>query len=618
MASDTFPKLLREKALEWGGDQVAIRTKEFGLWQSVSWAGYFEQVKWFALGLKALGLERGDHVCVIGNNEPEWLYAELAVQSLGGVVIGIYQDSTPSEVRYIVEKSDSVFVVAEDQEQIDKLLEIAHEIDRVKKIVYWDPRGMRPYHDTILIDFKSVQKAGQQLEQAQPAYFDDEIDPGTSADLALILATSGTTSFPKLAMLSYRNMLLMAENLLVEVDPMKPEDEFVSALPLAWVGEQMMAVSGALRIGFAVHFPEEPTTTSADIREIAPQVMFSPPRVWEDMLADIQVRISDTSVIKKLTYQLFMESGWRHFRLMHWFGDLLLFRVLRDKLGLARIRNAYTGGAALGPEVFKFYHDIGVNLKQIYGQTEISGISVTHRTGDIKYESVGCPIPDTEIRISETGEILSRSPSVFQGYYGDSEATESALSDGWLHSGDAGYIDPDGHLVVVDRLQDVVKLSDGELFSPQSIENMLKYSPYVREAVVFGQSRDHVTAFVNVDYENVGKWAEKQRIAYTSYTDLSQKSEVYSLVRKEVRRVNARLSPSARIYQFVNLYKELDADDQELTRTKKVRRRFIEEKYSTLVDALNGDEEQVTIQARVQYRDGREEDLTTEIRVARP
>lgn len=619
MGNYTFPKLLREKYLKWGDSKIAIREKDYGIWNEVTWKGYYENVKYFALGLKKLGFERGEHISIIGNNEPEWVYAELAAQSLGGAVIGIYQDSTPPEIKYISELSDSVFIVTEDQEQTDKVLEIKDELPLLRRVIYWDPKGMRNYRDPILMSFQEVQEIGREYEKEHPTLFEDEIDKGNEEDIALILTTSGTTSLPKLAMLTHKNMLKMADNLLVKVDPMFPTDEFVSFLPLAWVGEQMMSISGGLLIGFTVNFPEEPTTITENIREIGPHVMFSPPRVWEGIVSMIQVKIEDATPLKKLIYKTFMPIGYRmadfkfnkqkpslKLKILYKIGYFMLFRALKDRIGMTRIRKAYTGGAALGPDVFRFYHAIGVNLKQIYGQTEIAGISVVHRDDDIKFETVGKPIPETEIRISEEGEILSRSPSVFKGYYKNPEATEEVLKDGWLHSGDAGYIDEDGHLVVIDRMKDVMRLSDGSIFSPQHIENKLKFSPYIKEAVVFGREKPYVTAFINIDYENVGKWAENHQIAYTTYTDLSQKPEVYELIKKDVERVNQQLPEAARIKRFLILHKELDADDQELTRTKKVRRRFIEQKYNDLVNALYKGEEKVEVQAKVKYRDGRE------------
>ncbi len=628
MGNYTFPKLLREKYLKWGDSKVAIREKDYGIWNEVTWKGYYENVKYFALGLKKLGFERGEHISIIGNNEPEWVYAELAAQSLGGAVIGIYQDSTPPEIKYIAELSDSVYVITEDQEQTDKLLEIKDELPLLRKIIYWDPKGMRNYRDPILMSFKEVQELGREFEKEHPNLFEEEIDKGNEDDIALILTTSGTTSLPKLAMLTHKNMLKMAENLLVKVDPMYPDDEFVSFLPLAWVGEQMMSISGGLLIGFTVNFPEEPTTVTENIREIGPHVMFSPPRVWEGIVSMIQVKIEDSTPLKRLVYRTFMPIGYKmadfkfnkqkpplKWKILYKIGYFMLFRALKDRIGMSRIRKAYTGGAALGPDVFRFYHAIGVNLKQIYGQTEIAGISVVHRDDDIKFETVGKPIPETEIRISEEGEILSRSPSVFKGYYKNPEATAEALKDGWLHSGDAGYIDEDGHLVVIDRMKDVMRLSDGSIFSPQYIENKLKFSPYIKEAVVFGKDKPYVTAFINIDYENVGKWAENHQIAYTTYTDLSQKPEVYELIRKDVERVNKQLPEAARIKRFLILHKELDADDQELTRTKKVRRRFIEQKYIDLVKAMYEDKDKVEVQARVKYRDGREAVIKAYVKV---
>ena len=450
LESATLPKLFRQKYLKWGDKKVALRQKDYGLWNEITWKAYFERVKQFALGLKSLGFSRGEHVAIIGHNKPEWVIAQLAVQSIGGVVVGIYQDSTAPEVQYILEKSDAVYVVAQDQEQVDKLLEIRNEIRLVKKIIYWEPKGMRDYDDALLMRFQEISNSGRAHEERRKGLFNTEIDRGTPEELAVILTTSGTTSQPKLAMLSHINMLKMAENLLVKTDPMYATDEFISVLPLPWVGEQMISVSGAALLGFTVNFPEEPSTVQENIREIAPHVLFGPPRVWEGMLSSIQVRIEDATWLKKLIYRRILEVGYKIadlkfgrkkpnllWRILHRLGYFMLFRAVRDRLGLSRIRNAYTGGAALGPDVFRFYHAIGVNLKQIYGQTEIAGVSVVHRDHDIRFDTVGKPIAETDVKISEDGEILSRSPSVFQGYYRDHEATDSTLKNGWLHSGDA-------------------------------------------------------------------------------------------------------------------------------------------------------------------------------------
>ncbi len=629
MTADTLPKLLVQRATQISPHRIALREKDYGIWNPVSWQEYLTHVEHFALGLKALGLAQEEKVAILGDNEPEWLYAELAIQALGAIVVGVYQDSTPPEVQYVVDYSDSVMIVAEDQEQVDKVLEIKDQLPKVRKVIYWDHKGMRYYDDPLLISFQEVEKLGREYAQEHPQAFTEAVQQGSGADIALFLTTSGTTGKPKLVMLTHRNLIKMAENLFVKTDVLHERMDFVSFLPLAWAGEQMMSLSAALTIGFTVNFPEEPETVRQNIREIAPQVMFSPPRVWESIVSDVQVKIADTTRLKRSVYHWAMKIG-RHnadlqfarkeipikWRLLGKLADILCLRALRDRLGLSRIRYAYTGGAALGPDVFRFYHALGVNLKQIYGQTEIAGISVVHRDGDIKFHTVGKPIPETEVRIAPNGEILSRSPSVFVGYYRDPEATREALADGWLHSGDAGEIDEDGHLIIFDRLKDIMQLSDGSRFSPQYIENKLKFSPFIKEAVAFGKRREYVTAFINIDMANVGKWAETNHIPYTTYVDLSQKEEVYRLIYKDVKRVNRDLPERAKIRKFVILHKELDADDEELTRTKKVRRGFIEERYKILVEALYSDRTTCEVEARVHYQDGREAHIKTNLKLA--
>ncbi|RME54282.1 MAG: long-chain fatty acid--CoA ligase, partial [Caldilineae bacterium] len=406
-----------------------------------------------------------------------------------------------------------------------------------------------------------------------------------------------------------------------------PDAEFVSFLPLAWIGEQMMALACGLNVGFTLNFPEEPETVQENIREIGPQVMFSPPRIWESMLSQVQVKIEDTTWLKRKAFDWALAVGYEMadtrfakqrpslgLRLRYALADLLVFQMVKDQLGLRHIRRCYTGGAALGPDVFRFYHALGVNLKQIYGQTEVSGISVVHRDGDVKFQTVGLPIPETEVRIAENGEILTRSPAVFQGYYKNPEATAETLVDGWLHSGDAGYFDEDGHLIVIDRAKDVMTLADGTKFSPQFIENKLKFSQYIREAVVFGGDWPYVTAMINIDFGNVGKWAENHHLAYTTYTDLAQKPEVYELIRQDVDRTNADLPEAARIRRFLLLHKELDADDAELTRTRKVRRRFVAERYKYIIDALYGEDDHLDVETTITYQDGSEAVIQTRLR----
>ncbi|RDV82935.1 AMP-binding protein [Ammonifex thiophilus] len=629
MREETFPQLLYRNAQRFG-KRVALREKEFGIWQTITWEEYLDHVRRFCLGLCALGFKRGDKLAIIGDNRPEWVYAELAAQAAGGVAVGIYQDSLPREVAYIVCHSDARFVVAEDQEQVDKLLEVKGELPHLEKVIYYEPRGLRNYRDPLLLSFPEVEKMGEELAKKRPGLFEAMVAEGKGDDLAVIAYTSGTTGPPKGAMLTHRNMLSMARNLMA-VDPLEPGDEYLSFLPLAWMGEQMMTVSSALWVGFTVNFPEETDTVRENLREIGPHVMFSPPRIYEDLVSSIQVKMEDSTWLKRKLYHFFLQVGYRvadtrfakktpslGLRVLNALGEFLVFSAIKDHLGFCRLRRAYTGGAALGPDVFRFFHAIGVNLKQIYGQTEIAGISVVHRDGDIKFHTVGKPLPETEICISPEGEILSRSPAVFVGYYKNPEATAEALADGWLHSGDAGYLDEDGHLVVIDRLKDVIRLEDGSIFSPQYISNRLKFSPYIKEAVVIGQDRPYVVALINIDPANVGRWAETHRIPYTTYVDLTQKPEVQELICREVRRVNQELPPAVRVKKFVILHKELDADDEELTRTRKVRLGFVARKYAELIEGMYAGAKEIPVEAKVKYRDGREGIVKTQLRVLEP
>ncbi len=632
LSQDTLPKLLRHNALKYGDGKVALREKEFGIWQPFTWKDYYEHVKYFCLGLVAMGLEKGDTIAIIGDNRPEWVYAELAAQCAGAVGIGIYQDSILKEVSYIINHAASKFIVAEDQEQVDKVLDMGDELATVRHVVYTDDRGMRKYDDDRLIFFPEVEDKGRQYEKEHPALFDQLVDATRPDDPAQICTTSGTTGNPKLAVLSHRNMLSMAANL-GEVDPKRESDEFVSFLPLPWIGEQMMGVASALLYGFTVNFPESPETATDNIREIGPHVLFSPPRVWENLAATVQVKIMDASWLKQFLYYRCLPIGyeWADLKfqkkepslaqkLRYGLSYLLVFRALKDRLGFTYVRSASTGGAALGPDTFRFFHALGVNLKQIYGQTEISGISCIHRDGDVNFDSVGKPIPETEVRIDNpdpqgVGEVISRSPALFLGYYKNEEATRETIVDGWLYSGDAGYFTPDGHLVIIDRMKDIMTMTSGERFSPQFIENKLKFSPYIKEAVCIGHQRDYVISMICIDFGIVGKWAEDRRINYTTYTDLAAKPEVYDFLEKEVRNVNATLVESQKVKKFILLYKELDADDDELTRTRKVRRGFIDEKYKDIIEAIYAGQDQIHIDTLIKYQDGKTSQLKTTLPV---
>ena len=623
MTYRTLPSLLIRNAEKWP-DKIALREKEFGIFNDISWLEYLANVKNFALGLLSIGFKKDDKVAIIGDNRPEWIYAEMASQSVGSGSVGIYQDSILKEISYIINNSDSTIVVAEDQEQVDKLLDMKHEIKNIKKIVFTDPKGMRHYNDDLLIYFPDFCEDGKKYGNIHKGIFEQHVNTLSENHTAQICTTSGTTGIPKLAMLSHRNLITMAKNLGM-VDPKYPTDEFVSFLPLSWVGEQMMAVASALFFGFTVNFPEEPETAQDDFREIGPNFMFSPPRVWENLAASVQVKISNATWLKRKVFHSLVPIGYRSAELKfkklkasfflktaYRFADFLLFRPLRDRMGFSNIRSAMTGGAALGPDTFKFFHALGINLKQIYGQTEISGISCIHRNDNIDPDTMGAPLPETEIKIID-GEICSKSPALFQGYYQNEKATSDTLIDGWLHSGDAGYLTDDGQIVVIDRLKDLMKLADETKFSPQFIENKLKFSPYIKEAVVFGNNREYIAVLINIDYEIVGNWAEKQHLSYTTYTDLASKKEVYGLIEKEVKNINNSLKKEMRIAKFTLLYKELDADDGELTRTKKVRRHFIGERYSTIIKALYSDKDTVPVDAEIKFQDGKTAAVHTEL-----
>lgn len=627
MSADTFPKLLVERALQYGSKKIALREKDLGIWQSFTWQDYLEKVKYFSLGLISMGFQPGDKIAVIGDNKPEWVVAELAAQSACGYGVGIYQDSILKEIAHVINHSESKFVVAEDQEQVDKILDMIEDLPNIKKVIYYDPKGMSTYEDDILAHFPDIIDLGREYEKEHPYLFERNVENTKEDDIAWICTTSGTTGLPKLAMLTHKNLISMASNL-GKFDPKYETDNIVSFLPLPWVGEQMIAVASGLLFGMTVNFPESAESAQADLREIGPHVMFSPPRVWENLCASVQVKVMDASWLKRFVFNTALPIGekWSeykfakknpplYFKALYYLAYYSVFKALKDRLGFSNIRSATTGGAALGPDTFKFFHALGISLKQIYGQTEIAGISCVHRDNDINPDTMGEPIPETEMKISETGEILSRSPAVFAGYYKQPEETAKTVIDGWLHSGDAGYLTPDGHIVVIDRIKDVMSLKDGVKFSPQFIENKLKFSPYIKEAVTVGHNRDFIIAMISIDFGIVGNWAERHRINFTTYTDLSSKPEVIDLIQKEAEKVNKGLPENARIRRFVLLYKELDADDDELTRTGKVRRHFVEEKYSEIIEGMYSGMDSIKIDAVIKFQDGKTSTIHTTMAV---
>jgi long-chain acyl-CoA synthetase len=623
----TIPKLFYQKATKYSKDRVAMREKEFGIWRPITWQDYLDNVKYLALGLISLGLEEGDKVAMIGDNRPEGLWAEMACLCARGIGVWLFQDCLIDEVKYIIDHSDTKFLFGEGQEEVDKAISIFNECPKLKKIVWDDPKGMRNYNEEYLISLKEVQQRGRELEKAKPHLFEEVINKGKGEEVALLFYTSGTTALPKGALLSHHNMLTMGQHLMA-VDPCLDTDDYVSYLPFAWIGEQMMSISCGLQIGYTLNFPEEPETAQENIREIGPHVMFAPPRMYEQMTRSVQVKYLDSSWIKRKFYEFSTFVGYRvanlkfekkpvpwYWKALEWLASISVQKKLKDHLGLSRVRNAYTGGAAMGPDHFRFFHALGVNLKQIYGQTEVAGISVVHRNGDIKFDTVGHPIPDTDVRIAEDGEILTRSPSVFLGYYKNAEATKKTLRDGWLYSGDKGFIDDDGHLVVFDRTKDVFTLKDGKPFAPQYLETRLKFSPYIKDSWVIGDKRDYISAVLCIDYSVVGKWADEKKLNYTSYQELSQMPEVYDLVEKQIRLANKDLPEVAKVVKFTNLYKELDPDDDELTRTRKLRRAFVEKRYDDIVNALYSAKDRVHIDTTIKYEDGREARIVTDMQI---
>jgi long-chain acyl-CoA synthetase len=597
MDHGTFPRRLAEQARR-RGDHVALREKKYGIWQEITWRAYAAHVRAVSLGLADLGLARGDTMAVISGNRPRWLYVELAVQSVGAIPLGIFIDSLPDQARAILDHSEARFVMVEDQEQADKVLAVRGALPRLTRIVVDDMRGLEGYRDPMLISLDDVEARGREIDARDGGRYEALLAAGAPGDVALLAYTSGTTGVPKAAMISHENLLAMAASL-TEVDPLRPGDEIVSFLPFAWVGEQLISAAIALHVGATVNFPEEPETVREDLREIGPHVMIAPPRFWEAMCSEHQVKIADAGIAKRLAMRAAFAIGHRvaaqelagdrpawGWRVLRALAHPLALRTMLDKLGLSRIRYAYTGGAPLGAEIFTFFRAIGLNLKQVYGQTETAGICAVHPDGEVRAETVGKPTPGTRVRISDTGEILVSSASVFRGYYRSDDATARALEDGWLHTGDAGMLDERGHIVMIDRLRDVLKLADGSRFSPALIENKLKFSPHVKEAVVIGENRPWVVALVQIDLGNVGTWAEARRLPFTTFKDLSHKPEVFALVGEVVARVNRDLPAAARIREFALFDKELDADDDELTRTQKVRRATILAKYREMIEGL--------------------------------
>ena len=619
--ADTYPKLLRLNAKE-HGNEIALREKDLGLWRLFTWNDYQARVQDFALGMFELGLGRGDVIGIIGDNRPDWVAAEIATHAIGGLSLGLYRDVLDDEAAYLLNYGEAKLVFAEDEEQVDKLLTLADRVPHLKHIVYSDPRGMRKYDDPRLMEASKLAKMGRDRAAREPGLYDELADQTRGEDVAILCTTSGTTSHPKLAMLAAGRVLSHCATYLA-FDPKGPDDEYVSVLPMPWIMEQVYVLGKGLLCRMKINFVEEPDTMMGDFREIAPTFVLFAPRVWEAIAADVRARVMDASPLKQRLFALGMKTGLaaldRGQRSS--FADMLLFRALRDRLGFARLRSAATGGAALGPDTFRFFQALGVPLRTLYGQTEMLGAYTLHPGGKVDPDTTGVAMAGSiEIRIESPdsqgiGEIVVRHPNMFLGYYKNPEASSADVKDGWMYSGDAGYFNDDKQLVVIDRIKDLAETSRGERFSPQYIENKLKFSPYIAEAVVLGAGRDTLAAMICIRYSIISKWAEKSRIAFTTYSDLASRGEVYALLRKEVEAVNATLPPAQRISRFLLLYKELDADDGELTRTRKVRRAVINEKYGDIIDAIYRGAENIPVDTVIRFQDGSTQRVRTSLRV---
>jgi long-chain acyl-CoA synthetase len=629
----TFPRLLLQQA-KVRPHRPAVREKDLGIWQTWTWAQALEEVRSLACGLAAQGFRRGDRLAVVGDNRPRLYWSMIAAQVLGGIPVPLYQDAVAAEMAFVLQDADIGFAVAEDQEQVDKLLENLPQCAKLGRIYFDDPRGLRHYAQGELTSLDALQALGRDFAARNPELFDAEVEQGEASDVAVILYTSGTTANPKGVAQTHAALIHTAQ-VLVEFDAFTDKDEVLCYLPMAWVGDFLYSYAQSLVAGFCLNCPESPDTVMTDLREIGPTYYFGPPRVYEAILTQVMIRIEDAGWLKRSMFHYFMSLAKRvgmsilerkpgvslKDRLLYALGGVLVYEPLKNVLGLSRIRVAYTGGEAIGPDLFDFYRSIGVNLKQLYGMTETCVTVSMHASGEVRLETVGRPMPGVEVRIADSGEVLVRSPGVMREYHKRPEATREAIdAEGFFHTGDAGFFDAQGHLKIIDRAKDVGRLSGGALFAPKYLENKLKFFPYIKEAVCFGDGRDKVCAFVNIDMAAVGNWAERRNIAYSGYADLASQPAVCDLIRECVEKVNRDLAADAtlggsQIRRFLILHKELDADDGELTRTRKVRRRHIAEKYAALVDALYSDRTSCYVETQMRFEDGRAGTVSADLRI---
>ena len=632
LQGETFPQLLLQR-LKHDAERPAMREKAYGIWQTWTLGELCEESFALAAGLADLGFARNDTLVIIGDNRPRLYGSMIAAQALGGVPVPAYQDSVAEEIQYVVDHAEARFIIAENQEQVDKALEIKEQCPRVAFVIYCDPKGLRKYDPQVVMDIQTVMARGRELLKADPDKVNAEIQKGKSSDTSIILYTSGTTGRPKGVVLSHENLLVTARNTNA-FDGITAEEEVLAYLPMAWVGDNVFSFAMGFVAGFCVNCPESTNTVAQDLREIGPTFYFAPPRVFESVLTSVMIRMKDAGRLKRSLFDHFMKVAkktgvalmdgqsvptWDRFH--YWLGELLVYGPLKNTLGLSRVRVAYTAGEAIGPEIFEFYRSLGINLKQLYGQTEATVFITMQPDGVVRSESVGTPPPGVEVRIEENGEVVYRSPGVFKEYFKNPEATaETKTADNWVHTGDAGYFDDEGHLRIIDRAKDVGKLNDSSMFAPKFLENKLKFFPEIKEVVTFGDQRDFVTAFINIDLDAVGNWAERNNVAYASYQELAAHPEVYALVQECIEQVNQSLAQdshlsSSQIRRFLILHKELDPDDGELTRTRKVRRRIINERYGDLIEALFDGRKNCFISTEVMFEDGRQGQIEADLEI---
>ena len=622
---ETFPAVLLRNADQWR-DRPALREKDLGIWQTWSWGDTLEEVRAFSLGLQELGLKKGDHIAILGANRPRLYFTFAAAQALGAIPVPVYADSTADELAYILEHANAKFVLAEDQEQVDKVLEISEQLPDLTDVIYDDPKGLRDYDSTHLHDFERIQERGLTAlanDAGREQAWLDGIRQCNGSDIGVMLYTSGTTGKPKGVMLSNDNVMISSINA-CEAEKLTEKDEVLAYLPLAWVGDHLFSYCQSYVAGYCISCPESSETMQTDLQEIGPTFFFAPPRMFEGLLTSVMIRMEDAGQLKQKLFHTFIKHAERvgedilngnsvafMDRLKYWLGELVIYGPLKNTFGFSNIRVGYTAGEAIGPEIFRFYRSLGINLKQLYGQTEASIFVTVQPDGEIYSDTVGKPAKDVEIKIADNGEVLFRSPGVFVAYFKNEESTRGTKdADGWVQSGDAGFFDDRGHLKIIDRAKDVGKLNDGSLFAPKYLENKLKFFPNIKEAVAFGHERDQATVFVNIDLNAVGNWAERNNIAYASYQELAGHRDVYAMIRSHIEQVNEDLAKepmmaASQIHRFLVLHKELDADDGELTRTQKVRRRFVAERYEDLIEALYSDKTEQFTRTEVVFEDGR-------------